>query len=858
MRKVSIIYKKNMRRKAVGMMTTELVLPELLAPAGDWETLKVGVAAGADAVYLGGKLFSARQSAANFSQGELNKAADYLHLRGRKLYVTVNTLIKQEEIGDLLNFINHLYKIGTDAIIIQDLGVLYLIRKLWPDLPVHASTQMTIHDSAGVHFLQELGVERVILSRELTFDEIKAIHEENQVELEVFVHGALCLAYSGACLFSSLIGGRSGNRGRCAQPCRLTYTLLQENQKLQPSSVPENGRHLLSPKDLCLLASIPDLIEAGVSSLKIEGRMKGPEYVGTVVKTYRRALDRLAESPDQFRVEPEEWKELETVFNRGFSTGYFYGDLGPDLMSPVRPSNRGRFIGRVKDYDLKRKRCLVALEEEIGEGDGIEVWVKVGGRVGTIVEDLIVSEEKVNSAPAGVGAWFSLPDRVKPGDRVFLTSCRRLEQNIQQMMRNDYPFSKLPCEMKARIAPEEPLMLMMKALDYTVTVYSSGKASVAEKHPLTEETLRNHLTRLGETPFLVKDFSIEIEGEAILPFSQLNQVRREAVELLSQKILIPFHHQPIVVKNVRSDGENNAEEHNRFGPSFLTVYAGNIEILKQALAIGVQKVIFGGESFIPGFSWNKKNLTEAMSISQKKGVKAIIALPRITRERERKRNEEYILTCQQLCPDGFLVSHLGSLQMVRDYSDLPLYANYPFHFFNTYTFKLLNDWKIKGITLSPELSRKELFALLGKEEFIHTEVEILVFGALELMVSQFCPLGAWVGNNPPLTCSRPCQKDLFFLRDRKGIDFPVITDEFCRMHLLNSRRLSLFRELKILKDKNLSLRLELRHQSPKIAGEIIRIYQEGIEKETDEKQQLAIESLLGQSLTRGHFYRGVE
>ena len=435
---------------------SKATLPELLAPAGDWETLKVAVAAGADAVYAGGKMFSARQFATNFDRDELAAAADYLHLRGRKLYVTVNTLIKQGEIDDFLDYIDFLSAIGTDAVILQDLGALYLIRTYWPHLPVHASTQMTVHDGAGVRFLQKLGVERVILARELSWEEIKAICAENRVEVEVFVHGALCVAYSGACLFSSLVGGRSGNRGRCAQPCRLTYTLYQATGHGRPVPVSEKEKHLLSPKDLSLLTAVPQLIEAGVSSLKIEGRMKGPEYVGTVVNTYRKVLDRYGEAPERFRVEQEEINALTTVFNRGLSTGYFLGDLGPALISPDRPNNRGRFVGRVKQYDAKRKRCRVKLEQELQAGDGIEVWVKVGGRVGTIVEDLTVSGKKVEAAPPGAEAEFALPEKVKPGDRVFLTSSRLLGEKIQQMLRNDYAGSKVPCDLHVEVAPGQP------------------------------------------------------------------------------------------------------------------------------------------------------------------------------------------------------------------------------------------------------------------------------------------------------------------------------------------------------------------------------------------------------------------
>ncbi|NLY90757.1 MAG: U32 family peptidase [Firmicutes bacterium] len=840
------------------MKNNKFVLPELLAPAGDWETLKVGVAAGADAVYIGGKLFSARQYAPNFDHEELAKAADYLHLRGRKLYVTVNTLIKQEEIDGLLEYIDYLSQIGADAVILQDLGALYLVRTYWPHLPVHASTQMTVHDGAGVRFLQNLGVERVILSRELSWEEIKAIHEENSVQLEVFVHGALCVAYSGACLFSSLVGGRSGNRGRCAQPCRLTYTLYQNRKKGNPVLVSDREKHLLSPKDLALISALPQLITAGVSSLKIEGRMKGAEYVGSVVSTYRKALDRYAEDPAHFQVTPVEQKALATVFNRGFSSGYFLGDLGPDLISPDRPNNRGRYIGRVKAYDGKRKKCLVKLEENLAEGDGVEIWVKVGGRVGTIVEDLTVNGKKVEEAQAGTEAWFALPKPVKAGDRVFLTSSRLLSQKIQEMMRNDYPGGKLPCTLRVGVTPGEPLFLEMEGLDAKVTVRSAEKAQVATKRPLTEETLKNHLTRLGDTPFRAASFTATIEGEPMLPFSQLNQVRREAVVLLSEKILAAHRRPPHDFPVINREEDEAKTGYKRSGPSFLTVFAGNLDLLKVALASGVPKVIFGGESFTPGFRWTSEHLAEGMELARRSGARAVIALPRITREREKKRVIDALRTSHELRPDGLLISHLGSLQMVLAESELPVYANYPFHFFNSYTPKIFDRQRIKGFTLSPELTKGEILALVNHQEFDQIEVELIVFGALELMVSQFCPVGAWAGQKPPQTCPRPCRQGQYFLRDRKAIDFPVVVDDFCRMHLLNSKYLSLLREFPLLGEKRLSLRLELRHQNPELAAKVIRIFQTALAAGGSEEDQSALEAILDLGLTRGHFYRGVE
>lgn len=298
---------------------------ELLAPAGDWDSLLAAVNNGADAVYLGGSRFSARAYAANFERDRLEEAVEFAHLRGVKIYVTVNTLIKDAEMAEALDFLHFLHQIGVDAVIIQDVGLLELVRRYLPGLPLHASTQMTVHNPAGALYLAAKGIRRIVLARELTLEEIKEIKAKSGVEVEVFVHGALCICYSGQCLLSSLIGARSGNRGRCAQPCRLEYRLLAGGKEVKV----EAGRHLLSPADLMALPLLPRLQAAGVDVLKIEGRMKSPEYVATVTRVYRRALDRLAAG--QFTYSREDVLELARIFSRGFTSGYLEGNQGRDM-----------------------------------------------------------------------------------------------------------------------------------------------------------------------------------------------------------------------------------------------------------------------------------------------------------------------------------------------------------------------------------------------------------------------------------------------------------------------------------------------------------------------------------------------
>ncbi|HEY3423156.1 MAG TPA: peptidase U32 family protein, partial [Negativicutes bacterium] len=373
---------------------------ELLAPVGNREALVAAVESGADAVYLAGKLFGARASATNFSEEELADAVRFVHLRGVLVYVTVNTLLDNTEIPVLIRYLQYLYQIGVDAIIVQDIGVAKIVRDMLPAMPVHASTQMTIHNLDGVEFLAEIGFERVVLARESSLADLKHICSNTTIEIESFVHGALCIGYSGQCLMSSLIGGRSGNRGRCAQPCRLPYTLVNKNGD-DVLKEAQAGEYLLSPKDFNTLELLPQMIEAGVNSLKIEGRMKRPEYVAVVVDTYRRAIDAYLADKHNYVVTQEDQKDLAQIFNRDFTTAYLEGKQGRNMMSDRRPNNRGVRIGRVISYDLNSQMVTLKLDEPLWVNDIVEFWVKVGGRVSSTVSLMKVKGESVQFAPAG-------------------------------------------------------------------------------------------------------------------------------------------------------------------------------------------------------------------------------------------------------------------------------------------------------------------------------------------------------------------------------------------------------------------------------------------------------------------------
>ncbi|MBQ5369199.1 MAG: U32 family peptidase, partial [Peptococcaceae bacterium] len=363
---------------------------ELLAPAGSLQALKAAVENGADAVYIGGPMFSARQKAENFTHEQMVAGVQYAHERGCKVHVAVNTIVSNEEIGQVVEYAYKLAEAKVDAVIVQDLGVAHLLRETLPQLPLHASTQMAVHNTPGVQFLEEQGFERVVLARETSLEAIREIKAETDAELEVFVHGALCVAYSGQCLLSSMIGGRSGNRGLCAQPCRMQYQLVDEGGREYQS---KDGQYLLSTRDLNMIHHLPDLIRAGVTSLKIEGRMKRPEYVATVVRQYRQAIDAYY-AGSQFDKKLAD-KNLLQIFNRDFTTGYFYGNQGADLMSHVRPDNRGVLIADV--MKVENKKVWVQLHDTLSVGDGYLLYNQRGEEIAGKVQEMSIKGKAIQS-----------------------------------------------------------------------------------------------------------------------------------------------------------------------------------------------------------------------------------------------------------------------------------------------------------------------------------------------------------------------------------------------------------------------------------------------------------------------------
>jgi U32 family peptidase len=489
---------------------------ELLAPAGGMNQLLAAVENGADAVYLGGRLFNARINATNFTMEELKEGIDYAHLRNVKIYITMNVLIKDEELEEAVKYAAEMYHLGIDGIILQDIGLADALRKTLPDLPLHFSTQGTIYNTSGVRTAIKLGFKRVVLARELTIEEIRTIAAEQLCELEVFVHGALCMSYSGQCHLSRAIGGRSANRGECAQPCRLPYQDENGNE----------GYHL-SPKDLCAIDQLGALMEAGVSSFKIEGRMKSAEYVATVTRIYRKYLD-LALRGKAYTVEAKDKEDLLQAFNRGgFTQGYLLGQPGQKLLSGRIPKHQGVLVGKVLARPKVKDMVDISYTAELSLGDGIEIH----GR--EINSNILTYIKKGAKQRARIGDFRG---DIKAGDLVYRTSSKIL---LEQAKGSYLPEARkewrtIPVGMKFYAAPDQYPTLEIWEGEHHVAVTGEVKCEIALNRSIDKETISRQLSKTGGTPFLPSKIEIELGEDTSMPLSALNQMRREATDKLAQ------------------------------------------------------------------------------------------------------------------------------------------------------------------------------------------------------------------------------------------------------------------------------------------------------------------------------------
>ena len=737
-------------------------LPELLAPAGDWECARAAVENGADAIYFGLEKFNARMRAQNFSRDDLPKLMEFLHRRGVKGYVTFNTLVFENEMAAAEECLRDIIAAGVDAAIVQDVGVCRLIRSLSPDFPIHVSTQMTVTSAAGVDFARELGCQLVVLARECSLKEIETIQSTSRdVPLEVFVHGALCVAYSGQCLTSESLGGRSANRGVCAQACRLPYELISDGQ-----AVPLGDRkYLLSPQDLAGLEILPDLVRAGVTSLKIEGRLKSPEYVANITRIYRQALDKESSSSSSSNY------EMEMAFSRGLYTGWFRGINNQELVHARFGKKRGVYLGEIAGVEGRHVR--LALQGPLKAGDGVVFDAghpedaEEGGRVYTV-------EQRGSDAWLGFGPGVDLA-RVHRGDKLWKTSDPELERNLRQSFAGDTPKFQRPLAFEISGAVGQPLAVIARdEQGHEVRARSTMPLNRAEKQPLTLERLRAQFGRLGGTPFELGELKSSIEGSVLVPVSELNRLRRlivdELMALRSRPQRWTINPQSAIRNPQLQMGPVQTDPK-------LIVLVRSLPQLAAAMDCGVGTVYCEFE--------DPKKYREAVSLFRSRPGRGeekreiFVALPRIF-----KTGEEWVLKQVRSCDaDGYLVRNYDHLRFfaadrcVGDYSlnvANRLSADY---------FK--NKFGLERLTASYDLNFEQLEALLRGAP--PQWFEITIHQHIPMFHMEHCVFCAFLSSGTDYTnCGRPCDKHNVQLRDRVGALHPLKADAGCRNTVFNA------------------------------------------------------------------------
>ncbi|WP_017654915.1 U32 family peptidase [Fortiea contorta] len=852
--------------------------PELLAPAGHWDCAKAAVENGADAIYFGLDKFNARMRAENFTEADLPKLMSFLHLRGVKGYVTLNTLIFPQELRAAEQYLRSIIAAGVDAVIVQDVGICRLIRHISPNFPIHASTQMTITSVAGVEFAKSLGCQLVVLARECSLKEIKKIQQNTALPLEVFVHGALCVAYSGQCLTSEALGGRSANRGECAQACRMPYELIADNKIVDL----KERRYLLSPQDLAGLEVLPDLVKSGVTSLKIEGRLKSPEYVANVTRVYRQALDRvmaeLVKNPNNSLPTPpyfgsatsaalgtsqykpphlptpsQERYNLEMAFSRGISTGWFQGINNQELVHARFGKKRGVYLGEVTR--IRNEQVSLILEAPVKAGDGVVFDCghpeakEEGGRVYAVMHK---GQETLLTFGRDDLNWR----RLHVGDRIWKTSDPELDKQLRQSFAGETPQFQRPIHLEVYGEIGQPLIAIARdEIGNIVQVESLMCLEAAHTKPLSPERLQEQFGRLGNTPFHLGNFINHVSGAVMLPVSELNRMRREIVTELEalrtqpqrwqlnstaslQNLLPPSPHHPITPSS----------------PS-LIVLVRNLKQLQTALQSGVETLYCEFEDprsyqaavkIVREWGDGEMGRWGGGEVETRRIPNIWVAPPRIT-----KPGENWILKQVRACEaDGYLVRNYDQLEFfqsdrcIGDFSlniANPLTADY-FH----------HRYGLERLTASYDLNVNQL------EDLLKTSppqwFEVTIHQHMPMFHMEHCVFCAFLSTGTDYTnCGRPCEQHEVKLKDRVGSEHILKADVGCRNTVFNSTAQTGAEYVQRLITLGLQhFRIEFVNETPEQVSKTIHCYQQLLQGEITGSQlwrELKLQNQLG--VTRG-------
>ncbi len=726
---------------------------ELLSPVGNMETLPFAIHNGCDAVYFAGKKFGARKFANNFDEEEIVKAIKYCHLYGVKAYITVNTLMFDDELDEVLEYIDFLYKSNVDAIIMQDIGLIKKVHEIFPNLEIHISTQSHNHNDDGIKFFENLGATRVVLDREMSLDEIKRL--DTKLEKEVFVHGALCVSYSGCCLFSSMNGGRSGNRGECVASCRLKYELYKNDEKIKT-----NGEYLLSTKELNTLNHIKELIEAGIASFKIEGRMKSPEYVGFVTRLYRMMIDKYYNNEDM-TLNEEDLYNLKKLYNREFTEGYLFNKFGKELMNIKSPNHLGVELGQVIEYN--KKYITIKLTDDVKQEDGIRLPNNEGMILNRIYNKKLLLVNKLQK-----GDILVIDNKVNLKEKGIVL--KTIDKNLMDELKK-YDEKKIPVDIRIECKINKPIKIRID--DCWINNYETNvekEYSMVEKatsSPTSVETIIKQVSKLGNTPLSVNDVIIEADDDIFVPIKDLNELRRMlADEFVELK------------RNKKKDYQKKEFEENivtlKKEKVKINALVRNEEQLKTCLDNGINYIYT-----------DNKDLYE----KYKEKGNIYLKLPRVILKHSEYNNE------------NLLITEIGALEKYKDNNNI--IADYTINVTNNETISLLNEKHAKLITLSPEITIDRLNNLIP-----NNNLEYIIYGTIELMIMKYCPLKMLV-NKDQDKCNLCSLNDKYYLKDQNDNYYPVLNTKHYT-HIMHKEPLDNINNIKLCLDKNINnFRIEL-------------------------------------------------
>jgi putative protease len=806
--------------------------PELLAPAGDWDCVRAAVANGADAVYFGLERFNARLRAHNFSEAELPDVVDFCHRHGVKTFVTFNTLVFTGELEAAADYLRLLNAAGVDALIVQDIGLVRLAARITPELPIHASTQMTITSPEGARMAhEELGIGRIVLARELSLRELEKFRDGHGAELEVFVHGALCVAYSGQCLTSESLGQRSANRGECAQACRMPYALVVDG------AVRDLGdrQYLLSPQDLAAVREIPALLERGVVSFKIEGRLKSPEYVAAICQVYRKALD-AALHREPWTPEAQDQYGMEMAFSRGLSTGWMHG-VDHQMLVPARfGKKRGALLGRVGEIGHDHV-ALAALATPVKPGDGLvfdqggDTDREQGGRV-----------FRVEGRRIYFGRGMVDFRRLQPGDRVWKTDDPHLNAELRKSFTGKIA-ARGEVALDARVSGAEgtPMRLTLSAAGATATVESTMRLERARTAPLTPERLREHLGKLTDTGYRLGTLDCTaLKGPLILPIAELNRLRREAVAILDIIRKAPRPESALSIAELLT--EIKPGDATTPVEAELTILCRTTNQLSAALSAGILRVLVDFEDI--------RRYRDAVSQVRAAGAACIyLATPRIQKAGE----EGFFKLIANAEPDGVLIRNLGAIQFFSRLG-LARLGDFSLNVANPLTADFFMRQGLEQVTVSYDLNISQVLDLLRSAP--PGWFQLTIHQHMPMFHMEHCVFAAFMSEGRSfLDCGRPCEKHRVHLRDRVGIEHPLRADVGCRNTLYNAvaqTGAQFFPELMAARLR--SYRVELLEEDAAESLRVIQAYQRllaGAESGPDLWHSLRAQSQLG--VTRGTY-----